>query len=92
MMSLTKVMFFCLVVSLATSNMSFYTQMFDRLIKDASSFKGTVALVTGGSTGIGYSTALMIAQKGGHVVFCARDSHPTWYNGSHSEQKIRADP
>jgi 5,10-methylene-tetrahydrofolate dehydrogenase/methenyl tetrahydrofolate cyclohydrolase len=60
-------------------------RIFEKLVEVDDTIKGKVAIVTGGSTGIGYATSLLIAQKGGHVVFCARDSHPTWYNGSHAE-------
>ena len=55
------------------------------------SFKGKVAVVTGGSEGIGYETSLELARKGAHVVFCARDSHPTWFNGSSAERAINSD-
>ena len=35
-------------------------------------FSGQVAIVTGGSDGIGRATAQMLAQRGAHVVICAR--------------------
>ena len=35
-------------------------------------FEGKVAIVTGGSLGIGRSTALQLADEGAHVVACAR--------------------
>jgi meso-butanediol dehydrogenase/(S,S)-butanediol dehydrogenase/diacetyl reductase len=35
-------------------------------------FKGQVAIVTGGSDGIGRATALRLASEGAHVVICAR--------------------
>ena len=57
----------------------------------ASNFKEKVVLVTGGSEGIGYATSLELARKGAFVVFCARDSHPTWFNGSTAEQTINSD-
>lgn len=48
-------------------------------------------MVTGGSTGIGYEIALLFARKGASVVFCARDKHPSWYNGSSAEHNINND-
>ena len=56
-----------------------------------SSFKNKVVLVTGGSEGIGYSTSLLLARRGAHVVFCARDSNPSWFNGSSAEHNINSD-
>jgi NAD(P)-dependent dehydrogenase (short-subunit alcohol dehydrogenase family) len=38
----------------------------------AKRFQGRVAIVTGGSLGIGRSTAIQLAQEGAHVVACAR--------------------
>ena len=35
-------------------------------------FEGKVAIVTGGSLGIGRSTAIQLADEGAHVVACAR--------------------
>ncbi|MEH6592854.1 MAG: SDR family NAD(P)-dependent oxidoreductase, partial [Halioglobus sp.] len=35
-------------------------------------FEGKVAIVTGGSMGIGRSTVLQLAAEGAHVVSCAR--------------------
>ena len=58
----------------------------------SSSFQNKVVLVTGGSSGIGYATSLLLAQKGAHVVFCARDSNSSWFNGSSAEQSITNDP
>jgi meso-butanediol dehydrogenase / (S,S)-butanediol dehydrogenase / diacetyl reductase len=39
---------------------------------EAKRFQGRVAIVTGGSMGIGRSTALQLAAEGAHVVACAR--------------------
>ena len=29
--------------------------------------------------------------QGARVVFCSRDSHPDWYNGTYAESQINAD-
>lgn len=39
-------------------------------------FDGNVAIVTGGSLGVGRSTALQLASEGAHVVVCARRKSP----------------
>lgn len=57
----------------------------------SSNFKNKVVIVTGGSEGIGFATSLELARKGAFVVFCARDSHPSWFNGSSAEKKINSD-
>ena len=38
----------------------------------AQDFSGQVAIVTGGSDGIGLATAILLAQRGAHVVICGR--------------------
>jgi len=57
----------------------------------APDFKGKVVLVTGGSEGIGYATSLQLARRGAYVVFCARDSNASWFNGSSAQSSINAD-
>jgi len=54
-------------------------------------FSGKVALVTGGSSGMGYQTALQLAQYGATVIITARDSNPSWFNGADAAARINAD-
>jgi len=54
-------------------------------------FHGKVVLVTGGSSGIGYQTALQFAQYGAKVIIVARDDHPTWFNGTTAAKNINDD-
>jgi len=54
-------------------------------------FKDKVVLITGGSSGIGYQTALEFARCGAKTVITARDSHPTWFNGATAEKNINND-
>lgn len=54
-------------------------------------FKGKKVLVTGGSSGIGFQTALEFAREGATVVICSRDSHPTWFTGADAEARINSD-
>lgn len=55
-------------------------------------FKGKIVFVTGGSSGIGYATALEFARSGAHVAFCSRDKRPDWYTGHDAEIRINKDP
>ena len=49
-------------------------------------FLGKTVLVTGGSSGIGFGTAMLFARYGARVVICSRDSNPAWFNGLLSPQ------
>jgi len=55
-------------------------------------FLGKTVLVTGGSSGIGFGTALNFARFGARVVICSRDSNPAWFNGTDAARRINADP
>jgi len=55
-------------------------------------FIGKVVLVTGGSSGMGYATALSFARYGARVIICSRDSNPAWFNGTHAAKTINEDP
>jgi len=55
-------------------------------------FIGKVVLVTGGSSGIGFGTALNFARFGARVIICSRDSNPAWFNGTDAANRINADP
>jgi len=55
-------------------------------------FVGKIVLVTGGSSGIGYQTALQFAQEGAEVVITARDSVPDHHSGDKAAKAINEDP
>jgi len=55
-------------------------------------FSGKIVLVTGGSSGIGYQTALEFAQYGAKVIIVARNSHPDWFTGEAACDRINQDP
>jgi len=54
-------------------------------------FKDKVVVVTGGSSGIGFQTALQFAQYGAKVIIIARDSNPAWFNGTDAAKRINDD-
>jgi len=54
-------------------------------------FLGKVVLVTGGSSGIGFATALSFARYGARVIICSRDSNPSWFNGTDAARRINSD-
>ena len=56
--------------------------------------EGKVAIVTGGSKGIGRATALCLAQEGANVVICARgvedlEEAAKWYRRSEQSSKTK---
>jgi len=54
-------------------------------------FVGKVVLVTGGSSGMGFATALSFARYGARVIIAARDSNSSWFNGADAAKKINED-
>ena len=64
--------------SIATQSVIYYPE-----------FKGKNIIVTGGTAGIGFSTALEFAKQGANVAIFARDFRPDWYNGVTTVQMIR---
>jgi len=58
---------------------------------DETQFAGKNILVTGGSSGIGFATALTFARFGSNVVIVSRDSNPDWFTGAQAVAKIEAD-
>jgi len=58
---------------------------------DETQFAGKNILVTGGSSGIGFATALTFARFGADVVIVSRDSNPNWFTGNQAVEKIQAD-
>jgi len=54
-------------------------------------FKNKVVLVTGGTSGIGYATALGFAREGAKVIIVARDSNVEHYSGEKAVNKISND-
>jgi len=58
---------------------------------DKTQFAGKKVFVTGGSSGIGFGTALLFARFGADVVIVSRDSNPAWFTGAAAVEKIKAD-
>jgi NAD(P)-dependent dehydrogenase (short-subunit alcohol dehydrogenase family) len=54
-------------------------------------FKNKIVLVTGGTTGIGYASALAFAREGAKVIITGRDSKVNCYSGSSAETQINSD-
>jgi len=59
---------------------------------DETQFAGKNILITGGSSGIGFATALTFARFGSNVVIIQRDSNPEWFTGEQAAAKILDDP
>ena len=60
-------------------------------IKNDREFSGKIALVTGASTGIGFSTAMALAREGATVIIVSRDSTPDCYTRGQAENQINMD-
>jgi len=59
---------------------------------DQTQFIGKNVFITGGSSGMGYATALTFARFGANVIICSRDSNPAWFTGKAAVDSISADP
>jgi len=59
---------------------------------DQKQFIGKKVFITGGSSGIGFATAMTFARFGADVVIISRDSNASWFNGSGAVERIKADP
>ena len=48
---------------------------------DQKQFIGKKVFITGGSSGMGFATAMTFARFGADVVIISRDSNASWFNG-----------
>jgi len=58
---------------------------------DMKQFINKKVFVTGGSSGIGFGTALLFARFGADVTICSRDSNPKWFTGQQAVDRISND-
>jgi len=58
---------------------------------DETQFVGKNVFITGGSSGIGFATALTFARFGANVIICSRDSNSSWFNGTGAVARIEKD-